>query len=81
MLENGQLENQNTLFSIFESDYMNYILNKAKFENGFDLRNKYLHGSYPLDEKQNAIDYYQMLIIMILVLFKIHEEFLLSDEK
>lgn len=81
MLENGQLENQNTLFSIFESDYMNYILNKAKFENGFDLRNKYLHGSYPLDEKQNAIDYYQMLIIMILVLFKIHEEFLLNAEK
>lgn len=81
MLADGLLENHNTLFSNFESDYMNYMLNKATFENGFDLRNKYLHGSYPLDKKQNAIDYYQMLIIMILVLFKIHEEFLLNAEK
>lgn len=80
MLEKGQLENHNTLFSIEESNYMNYILNKAKFDNGLDLRNKYLHGSYPLDDKQNAVDYYQMLIIMMMVLFKIHEEFLLRDE-
>ena len=61
---------------------MNYQLNKAKFSNGRDLRNKYAHSTYPSDENEQMHDYIELLKIMVLVIIKINEEFcLLADEK
>jgi len=53
------------------------------FDNGLDLRNKYLHGTQKLDEYSNNQDYYIFLRILILIVIKINEEFCLkySTEK
>lgn len=40
-----------TLFSRQERNYFNYYLNMKEYTNGFDLRNKYLHGSNSLSWK------------------------------
>lgn len=80
MVENGDLQVKNSLFSIPEADYMNYQLNKAKFSNGRDLRNKYAHSTYPENEQEQHQDYIELLKIMVLVITKINEEFcLLAD--
>lgn len=69
-----------TLFSIPEAKYMNYMLNKAEFSNGLDLRNKYIHSSYSSDEKTTMTDYVRLLKIMVLVIWKINEEFCFRDK-
>lgn len=75
LITSGDLRYENTLFSKPEQDYLNYILNKADFSNGLDLRNKYLHGSYTHDEEEQENDYDQMLLVIALVIMKINQEF------
>lgn len=70
----GKLEYSSTLFSRLEQDLLNYELNQSEFCNSLDLRNRYLHGNYPTDEKQHQNDYYEFLKLMILVIWKINEE-------
>ena len=79
MIKCGDLKYENTLFSRPEQDYLNYILNASQFSDGLDLRNKYIHGTYPKDEWAQQRDYIELLKIMILVIGKINEEFLLKD--
>ena len=82
MIECGDLQEKSTLFSIPEADYLNYQLNKSKFSNGKDLRNKYVHSTYPEDEQEQQQDYIELLKIMVLVITKINEEFcLLADDQ
>ena len=76
-----ELKITGTLFSEPEQKYMNYMLNKAEFSNGLDLRNKYVHGTYPSDERMQCNDYMNLLKIMVLVVGKINEEFCLNDNK
>lgn len=75
----GDMEYDDTLFSKPEQAYLNYMLNKAEFSNGQNLRNKYIHDTCPLDEKQNHQDYLKLLQIMVLVIIKINEEFCMRD--
>lgn len=77
------IEFSSSLFSKPEQDYYNYILNKSVFDNGLDLRNKYLHGTQKSDEYSNNQDYFIFLRILILIVIKINEEFCLkySTEK
>lgn len=77
---NGVLRLSDTLFSEPEQDYLNYELNKSSFSNGFDLRNKYAHSTYPENENTQFIDYIKLLKIMILVITKINEEFCLREQ-
>ena len=51
------------------------MLNKSQFSDGLDLRNKYIHSSYPLDENVQMNDYIQLLKLMVLVVSKINDEF------
>ena len=76
----GEMCYENTLFSKPEQAYLNYILNKAEFSNGLDLRNKYSHCTYSLDEKEQAEDYMELLKIMSLIVIKINEEFCLQEQ-
>jgi hypothetical protein len=71
---------ESTLFSRPEQDYLNYILNKSKFSNGLDMRNKYIHDTCPLDENIQVQDYMELLKIMILIMIKINEEFCLREQ-
>lgn len=77
---NGDLKLADSLFSEPEQDYLNYELNKSSYSNGLDLRNKYAHSTYPVDEKVQFMDYIILLKIMILVITKINEEFCLREQ-
>ena len=75
----GDMYYESTLFSKPEQDYLNYVLNRSKFTNGLDLRNKYIHDTCPLDEETQAGDYIELLKIMVLTIIKINEEFCLGN--
>ena len=78
MAKEQKLTFGNTLFTKGESDYFNYYLNKT-FCNGKDLRNKYMHGTHSSDEYLLNQDYYRLLILLILVLNKIIDDFICSE--
>ena len=64
----------NSLFSTSEVDYLNFILNKKQFPNGYDLRNKYIHGSQSQNEISQLNDYYLLLMIHCFIALKIYDE-------
>lgn len=80
LIASGELIEENTLLSRPESKYFDFILNKAEFSDGLDLRNKYLHDTGSLDEQTQLQDYYILLKILIILVIKINEEFCLHDE-
>lgn len=77
----GDLRYESTLFSKPEQDYLNYILNKAEFSNGLDLRNRYSHDTYAMDEKTQYQDYIELQKIMVLIIIKINEELCLKYQQ
>lgn len=79
LVKSGELRYGDTLFSEPEQEYLNYVLNKSQYSNGLDLRNKYIHSTYKLDERVQHRDYLQILKIIILLMIKINEEFCLRD--
>lgn len=77
LLQNRLLRYENTLFSKPEYEYLNYILNKADFSNGLDLRNKYIHGTQTLNVSEQEDDYFTILRVLELCILKINDEFCL----
>lgn len=75
MIELGDLREKATLFSQPEADYLDYILNKSKFSDGLDLRNKYIHSTYSTNEAEQQTDYIQLLKLMVLIITKMNDEF------
>lgn len=71
---------ENTLLSREEKNYFNFYLNKKEYTNGYDLRNKYLHGTNALSEEQHKNDYYLLLKILILALLKIEDDALINKK-
>ena len=65
---------ENTLFSRQERNYINFYLNKKEFTNGYDLRNKYLHGTNAFSEKEHEFDYHRILKLIVLTLLKIYDD-------
>lgn len=66
-----------SLLSKPEIDYYNYYLNKSEFNNGMDLRNKYIHGTQPSSddaEKEHKYNYMIFLKLFILLIIKINDE-------
>lgn len=80
LINDGMLEKFETLLSKPEQQYLNYVLNKAEFSNGLDLRNKYCHSTNSINEERNYYDYIELLKIMVLIIIKINEEFLLKEK-
>ena len=54
------------------------MLNVQQFTNGPELRNKYAHGVFSLNDNQHYNDYIELLKIMVLIIIKINEEFCLK---
>lgn len=79
LAEKGQVKFESTLFTADEVDYLNYLLNKT-FCNGLDLRNKYAHGYCGTSEDERKKDYHNLLLIVILILWKIIDDILVADE-
>lgn len=80
------LANQNyvsfecTLLSRNEQDYLDFYLNKAKFTNGHDIRNRYLHGTNSIDEKQYEADYYSILKLIVIIIIKINDDLCIKED-
>lgn len=66
---------ESSLFSKPEIDYLNYYLNRKKFINSLDLRNKYDHGTKSSgNEKEHYSNYIKILRLFILIIIKINDE-------
>lgn len=76
----GFIRYESSLFSVPEQRYLNFMLNQAEYSNGYQLRNKYAHGSYILDEIRQQQDYTELLKIMVLIIIKINEEFCFRED-
>ncbi len=80
LIDNGEVTTGSTLLSKPEWEYFNYVLNKAEFSNGLDLRNRYIHDTNSLDEKQQQHDYIVLLKMFTILVIKINEEFCLKEK-
>ncbi len=79
-LKEGKIIFEDTLFTRQEQKYIDYMLNVQRYNNGPELRNKYAHGTFALDENSHQKDYIELLKIMILIIIKINDEFCLKAE-
>jgi hypothetical protein len=70
---------ESSLLTNNEQDYLDFYLNKSKFTNGYDIRNRYLHGTNVNDEKQYKSDYYSILKLIIIIVLKINDDLCLND--
>jgi hypothetical protein len=75
-LSEGALGAENKLLTRQEADYVDYYLNKSNFINGYDLRNKYLHGtsSGHNNENEHYVNYLHALRILITIMIKINDD-------
>ena len=79
LIASDDLSEGKTLFSIPEQQYLDFILNKATYSDGLDLRNKYSHGTTSTNEAKHYENYLEFLKIMVLIIIKINEEFCLKS--
>lgn len=80
LISKGEIRVESSLLSKSEWEYFDYVLNKAEFSNGLDLRNRYIHDTNSLDEQQQQNDYIVLLKMFIILVIKINEEFCLQDK-
>lgn len=76
LLYEGKLVSESTLLTRQESDYIDYYLNKSNFINGYDLRNKYLHGTSSGHDNENEhyVNYLHALRLLITIMIKINDD-------
>jgi hypothetical protein len=79
-LELGDIESKQSLFTTQEQEFIDYMLNVQKYDNGPELRNKYAHGYQGRNEEERMNDYYNFLLILILILWKIIDDLLVADK-
>ncbi|HMO77709.1 MAG TPA: hypothetical protein PKD95_00735 [Candidatus Paceibacterota bacterium] len=81
MVDRGWLAKKTGLLTNPEASYFNYVLNQQEFSGGYDLRNKYLHGSQADKDNENAhyTTYLIALKLMISLVIKIYDDFLLRN--
>lgn len=77
----GWLEYSSSLLHIKEANYFNYWLNKKDFSNGYDLRNRYMHGVQTLEENGIESDYRIAKMLFIFLLLKIIDDLELNKTK
>ena len=79
MVSENLLYMDSTLFSKPEQDYFNFYLNKSEFTNGYDLRNKYVHGSQanPIETEKHKSAYQSYLRLIVLTLLKIEDDLMI----
>ena len=74
--KDGIVYGNNTLFSQPEVDYLNYLLNRAEYDNGLEIRNRYSHGVLQIDpdEAVHKHNYIILLRVLVLLAIKINDE-------
>lgn len=76
----NQVDFESSLFSKNEQDYFDYYLNKSKFTNGHDIRNRYLHGTNSNDERQYETDYHLILKLLVIIVIKINDDLCIKED-
>lgn len=74
----------NGLFSRPEQDWVSFILNKSRFNNSMDIRNRYMHGTQAnsYDEQIHKENYFYILLVCIFYIIKINDDLCVYfDEK
>lgn len=81
LLSEGALIAENTLLTRQEVDYIDYYLNKRNFINGYDLRNKYIHGTSSgyNNENEHYVNYLHALKILITIMIKINDDLCIAE--
>ncbi|WP_277959147.1 hypothetical protein [Frigoribacterium faeni] len=76
-LQAGWLNQQQTLLTTAESRYFNYVLNRTQFDNGPELRNKYVHGAQARnqDPSEHYATYSTALRLIVMIAIKINDDF------
>ncbi len=82
MVNSGWLIRKSTLLTDQEASYFNFQLNQSEFSDGYDLRNKYLHGSQADKDNENIHHntYIIALKLMIALVIKISNDFYVKDQ-
>ncbi len=82
MVGNGWLTRKSALLTDPEASYFNFQLNQSEFSDGYDLRNKYLHGSQANKDDENTHHnvYIIALKLMIALVIKINNDFYIKGE-
>lgn len=78
--DNGLISFESSLFSKPEQDYINFFLNKSQFNNGLDIRNKYVHTQFKADEEEHHMNYLLLLRLFIIAVIKINDDFCMANK-
>lgn len=78
LIEKGIIEASDSLFSKNEQDYTPFVWGDS-FKNGLAIRNRYLHGAYPTDERKIHWDYIELLKLLVMIMICMDEEFATSS--
>lgn len=71
---------EDTLFTRNEQDFFDYYMNRSKFSNSLDIRNRYLHGTNTADEEQHESNYYAILKLLIISVLKINDDLIIKND-
>ena len=78
-INKGYLYFENTLLSHQEQDLYSYVFNNERFSNALAYRNKYLHGTPPINVNPHKV-YVISIMMLICLLFKIKHDLQVSFE-
>lgn len=79
LYDKGKIEFESTLLSRNEQDYLDFYLNRSKFSNGYDIRNKFAHGSSIVDETKSETTYFEILKLFILIVLKVNDDIIIKN--
>ena len=81
-IEKGIITTKSTLFSQPEIDYLNYLLNRAEYNNGLEIRNRYIHGIQQVstNEDEHKQNYFMLLRLFVLLAIKVNDDFCLREQ-
>lgn len=81
LVDQGVLSQKRSLLSIPEASYLNYLLNRSEYDNGLEIRNKYVHGIQQVNPNENdhMHNYLILLQVFVLLAIKINDDFELKE--
>lgn len=77
LVDKGVLIEKSSLLSTPETSYLNYLLNRSEYDNGLEIRNKYVHGIQQVNtnENEHMQNYLILLKIFVLLVIKVNDDF------
>lgn len=77
LVDKGILAEKSSLLSTPEANYLSYLLNRSEYDNGLEIRNKYVHGIQQVitNENEHFQNYLVLLKIFVLLAIKVNDDF------